>query len=67
MLEDASNNTSEENQMLVQKIDELDSRLQALEAKCAPSEASMIEKAKVMHCILVAVLNCSIMAACLTF
>ncbi|XP_021312227.1 uncharacterized protein LOC8083667 isoform X1 [Sorghum bicolor] len=46
MLEDASNNTSEENQMLVQKIDELDSRLQALEAKCAPSEASMIEKAK---------------------
>ncbi|XP_066393370.1 uncharacterized protein [Miscanthus floridulus] len=44
VLEEASNNTFEENQMLVKKIDELDSRLQALEAKCAPSEASMVEK-----------------------
>jgi len=46
VLEEASNNTFEENQMLVKKIDELDSRLQALEAKCAPSEASMVEKVK---------------------
>ncbi|XP_008645676.1 uncharacterized protein [Zea mays] len=44
VLEEASNNTSEENQMLVKKIYELDSRLQALEAKAAPSEALMIEK-----------------------
>lgn len=37
--------------MLVKKIDELDSRLQALEAKCAPSDAPMVEEVKVMHCI----------------
>jgi hypothetical protein len=49
VLEEASNNTSEENQMLVKKIYELDSRLQALEAKAAPSEALMIEKVKVLH------------------
>lgn len=67
MLEEASNNTFEENQMLVKKIDELDSRLQVLEAKAAPSEASMIEKVKVMHYILMAILNCPMMAACLTF
>lgn len=67
MLEETSISTFEENQMLVKKIDELDSRLQALEAKAAPSEASMIEKVKVLHCILVAILNYSIMAAYLTF
>lgn len=67
VLEEASNNTSEENQMLVKKIYELDSRLQALEAKAAPSEALMIEKVKVLHDILVAILIFSMMAVCLTF
>lgn len=67
VLEEASNNSFEGNQMLVKKLDELDSRLQALEAKAAPSEASMIEKVNVMQFILMAILNCSIMAAYLTF
>lgn len=44
VLEEASKNTFEENHMLVKKLDQLDSRLQALEAKVAFNEASMIEK-----------------------
>ncbi|CAL4930836.1 unnamed protein product [Urochloa decumbens] len=44
VLEESSNNTFEENQMLVKKLDELDSRLQALEARAALSEASITEK-----------------------
>ncbi|CAL4922499.1 unnamed protein product [Urochloa decumbens] len=39
-----SSNTFEENQMLVKKLDQLDSRLQALEARAALSEASVTEK-----------------------
>ncbi|WVZ56814.1 hypothetical protein U9M48_007291 [Paspalum notatum var. saurae] len=46
VLEDASNNTFEENQMLVKRLDQLDSRLQALEAKAALNEAPMIEKVR---------------------
>ncbi|CAN6301018.1 unnamed protein product [Urochloa humidicola] len=41
VLEESSNNTFEENQMLVKKLDELDSRLQALEARAALSETSI--------------------------
>ncbi|KAJ1297275.1 hypothetical protein BS78_01G364300 [Paspalum vaginatum] len=44
VLEEASNNTFEENQMLVKRLDQLDARLQALEAKAALSEAPMIGK-----------------------
>ncbi|KAK8445992.1 hypothetical protein SEVIR_9G418800v4 [Setaria viridis] len=44
VLEEASNNTFEENQILVKKSDELDSRLQALEARAALSEALNTEK-----------------------
>ncbi|OEL14858.1 hypothetical protein BAE44_0024123 [Dichanthelium oligosanthes] len=44
LLEEASNNTFEENQTLVKKMDELDSRLQALETRAALSEASITEK-----------------------
>ncbi|PAN49815.1 hypothetical protein PAHAL_9G477300 [Panicum hallii] len=40
VLEEASSNTSAENHTLVKKMDELDSRLQALEARAALSEAS---------------------------
>ncbi|XP_039830424.1 uncharacterized protein LOC120691421 isoform X8 [Panicum virgatum] len=39
VLEEASSNTSAGNHMLVKKLDELDSRLQALEARAALSEA----------------------------
>ncbi|KAG2552146.1 uncharacterized protein LOC120652464 isoform X7 [Panicum virgatum] len=39
VLEEASSNTSAENHTLVKKLDELDSRLQALEARAALSEA----------------------------
>jgi hypothetical protein len=46
ILEEASNSTSEGNQILVKKIDELDSRLQTLEARAALSEASNTEKVK---------------------
>ncbi|XP_039786234.1 uncharacterized protein LOC120652464 isoform X5 [Panicum virgatum] len=45
VLEEASSNTSAENHTLVKKLDELDSRLQALEARAALSEA--LEKVKV--------------------
>ncbi|XP_039830422.1 uncharacterized protein LOC120691421 isoform X6 [Panicum virgatum] len=45
VLEEASSNTSAGNHMLVKKLDELDSRLQALEARAALSEA--LEKVKV--------------------
>ncbi|XP_039830426.1 uncharacterized protein LOC120691421 isoform X10 [Panicum virgatum] len=44
VLEEASSNTSAGNHMLVKKLDELDSRLQALEARAALSEA--LEKVK---------------------
>ncbi|XP_039786235.1 uncharacterized protein LOC120652464 isoform X6 [Panicum virgatum] len=44
VLEEASSNTSAENHTLVKKLDELDSRLQALEARAALSEA--LEKVK---------------------
>nr|CAB3500917.1 unnamed protein product [Digitaria exilis] len=44
VLEEASNNTSEENRMLVTEVDELDSRLQALEARAALSETLITEK-----------------------
>ncbi|CAN6325318.1 unnamed protein product [Urochloa humidicola] len=44
VLEESSTNTFEENQMLVSKLHELDSRLQALEARAALSEASITEK-----------------------
>jgi len=46
VLEEASSNTSAGNHMLVKKLDELDSRLQALEARAALSEA--LEKVKVV-------------------
>ena len=46
VLEEASSNTSAGNNMLVKKLDELDSRLQALEARAALSEA--LEKVKVV-------------------
>jgi hypothetical protein len=48
VLEEASSNTSAGNHMLVKKLDELDSRLQALEARAALSEA--LEKVKVVLC-----------------
>ncbi|KAF8728585.1 hypothetical protein HU200_017850 [Digitaria exilis] len=48
VLEEASNNTSEENRMLVTEVDELDSRLQALEARAALSETLITEKVKVV-------------------
>ncbi|CAN6295209.1 unnamed protein product [Urochloa humidicola] len=44
VLEESSNNTFEENQVLVKKLDELDSRLQALEARAALNETSITEK-----------------------
>ncbi|KAL6648204.1 hypothetical protein ACP70R_012428 [Stipagrostis hirtigluma subsp. patula] len=44
LLEKASNNTLEENQRLVKSLDELDSRLQALEEKASLSEASITKK-----------------------
>ncbi|XP_062215700.1 uncharacterized protein LOC133916168 isoform X2 [Phragmites australis] len=44
VLEETSNSTVEENQRLVKSLNELDSRVQALEAKAALSEASITEK-----------------------
>ncbi|KAK3147333.1 hypothetical protein QOZ80_3BG0281060 [Eleusine coracana subsp. coracana] len=44
LLEETSNNTAEENQRLVKDLNELDSRVQLLEAKAALSEVSTPEK-----------------------
>lgn len=47
MLEETSNNTAEENQRLVKNLNELDSRVQALEAKAALGEVSTSQKVKI--------------------
>ncbi|GJN07961.1 hypothetical protein PR202_ga25840 [Eleusine coracana subsp. coracana] len=44
LLEETSNNTAEENQRLVKNLNELDSRVQLLEAKAALGEVSTLEK-----------------------
>jgi peptidoglycan hydrolase CwlO-like protein len=46
VLEEKSNSTAEENLSLVKSLNELDTRVQALEAKAAPGEVSMAQMVK---------------------
>jgi hypothetical protein len=52
MLEEKSNSTAEENLRLVKSLNELDSRVQALEAKAALGEISTVEKVIVLLSVL---------------